>query len=53
MEGSYIYDAIAEKTEILWKCLKCGELKQRNKWTPGNCPSCGAPKSQLVLVDED
>jgi rubrerythrin len=52
-KGDYFYDATADRTEILWKCLTCGELKQRNHWTPGVCPSCGAPKSQFVLVDED
>ncbi len=50
---NYIYDAPADKTEILWKCLICGELKPRNKWVLSACPACGALKSQFVLVDED
>jgi hypothetical protein len=49
----YGYDAITDKTEILWKCLKCGELKPRNRWVLGDCPACLAPKSEFVLVDED
>ncbi len=53
VEGNYRYDATTDRTEILWKCLKCGELKPRIKWVLGPCPSCGAPKSQFVLVDED
>ena len=53
VEGVYRYDADAKRTEILWKCLRCGELKPRNKWALSACPSCGAPKSQFVLVDED
>ena len=51
--GGYFYDARADNTEILWKCLVCGELKARNKWVLSPCPACGAPKSQFVLVDED
>jgi rubrerythrin len=50
---SYRYDANADRTEILWKCLKCGELKPRNKWVLRDCPACGARKSQFVLVNED
>jgi rubrerythrin len=52
-DRNYFYDATVEQTEILWKCLKCGELKQRSKWVLSSCPSCGALKSQFVLVDED
>ena len=52
-EGNYRYDAPADQTEILWKCLECGELKSRIRWVLGPCPSCGAPKSQFVPVDED
>ena len=53
VEGNYRYDASDDLTEILWKCLGCGELKQRDRWALGPCPSCGAPKFQFVLVDED
>ncbi len=53
VDGRYAYDAPADQTELLWKCLRCGELKPRNKWVLGPCPSCGAPKSEFVLVDED
>lgn len=52
-DENYRYDANATRTEILWKCLKCGELKPRNKWVLAACPFCGATKSQFVLVDED
>lgn len=50
---NYTYDAREDQTEILWKCLNCGELKPRNKWMLSTCPACGALKSQFVLVDED
>jgi hypothetical protein len=52
-QGNYSYDANFERTELLWKCLACGELKPRNRWVLGDCLACGAPKSQFVLVDED
>ena len=50
---NYRYDATTDETEILWKCLRCGKVKLRNKWVLSSCHSCGAPKSQFVLVDED
>jgi rubrerythrin len=53
VKENYHYDAAADKTEILWKCLDCGELKPRNDWVLGQCPACGASKLQFVLVDED
>jgi hypothetical protein len=49
----YGYDAVTDQTEILWKCLICGELKPRNRWILRDCPACLAPKSEFVLVDED
>jgi hypothetical protein len=51
--GTYTYDAQLDLTEILWKCLICGELKPRNSWVLDVCPACGASKLQFVLVDED
>ncbi len=51
--GSYVYDAQKDETELLWKCLVCGELKPRNGWVLNICPACGALKSQFVLVAED
>ena len=53
VDVKYKYDASSDRTEILWKCLVCGELKQRNEWVLSSCPACGAPKSEFVLVDED
>jgi rubrerythrin len=53
LEKNYFYNAPGDQTEIMWKCLKCGELKPRNRWGLSPCPSCGAAVSQFVLVDED
>ncbi|HEY5038667.1 MAG TPA: hypothetical protein VIJ93_06300 [bacterium] len=51
--GDYRYDALTDQVELLWKCLRCGELMPRRKVIPEICPSCGAPKTEFVLVDED
>jgi rubrerythrin len=49
----YRYDANQDQVEILWKCLRCGELMPRGSSPPETCPSCGAPKTEFVLLDED
>ncbi len=49
----YRYDANNGQTEILWKCLRCGELMPRGLVVPDICPSCGAPKTEFVLLGED
>jgi rubrerythrin len=49
----YHYDANQDEVEIVWKCLKCGELMPRGAGVPDVCPSCGAPKTEFVLLDED
>ena len=53
LSPGYRYDANQDQTEILWKCLRCGELMPRGSNPPETCPSCGAPKTEFVLVDED
>ena len=50
---NYKYDANTDKVEILWKCLRCGELMPRKEGIHEKCPNCGAPKEEFVLVDED
>ena len=49
----YHYDANLDQTELLWKCLRCGELIPRSFKLPDFCPSCGARKTEFVLNDED
>jgi len=39
--------------EIMWRCLRCGELWYRQAPMPEACPSCGAPREEFVLVAED
>jgi len=51
--SDYRYDANQDQVEIIWKCLRCGELMPRASTVPDVCPSCGAPKTEFVLLDED
>ncbi len=51
--SDYRYDANKDQVEIIWKCLRCGELMPRTASVPDVCPSCGAPKTEFVLLDED
>ena len=39
--------------ELVWRCLRCGELWLRRDAPPEACPNCGAPPEELVLVTED
>jgi len=39
--------------ELVWRCLRCGELWLRQDQPPKACPSCGAPPEEFVLVTED
>jgi rubrerythrin len=49
----YRYDANKDQVEIVWKCLRCGQLLEKVSKLPDVCPSCGAPKTEFVLLDED
>jgi rubrerythrin len=53
LSSDYSYDANKDQVEILWKCLRCGELIPRGPQPPAVCPACGAPKTEFVLLDED
>ena len=39
--------------ELVWRCLRCGELWLREDALPAACPNCGAPREEFVLVSED
>lgn len=51
--NNYNYDANKDQVEIVWKCLRCGQLMPRSNKVLDVCPSCGAPKTEFVLLDED
>ena len=38
---------------IVWKCLRCNHHLPAGSPLPDACPSCGAPKTELALVEED
>ena len=38
---------------IVWKCLKCNHHLPAGSPLPDACPSCGAPKTEFALVEED
>ena len=38
---------------IVWRCLRCNHHLPAGSPLPDACPSCGAPKTELALVEED
>ena len=49
----YEYNAVSDLRELMWKCAKCGELIHRKNGVPDACPSCGAPRRDFSLLEED
>jgi CBS domain-containing protein/rubredoxin len=43
----------AESMQLVWRCTDCGYLLTRAEQLPDECPDCGAPKEDFVLVTED
>jgi len=38
---------------IIWRCLKCNHHLPAGEALPEKCPNCGAPRTELALVEED
>ena len=38
---------------IVWKCLECNHHFPAATEVPEKCPSCGAPRTEFALVEED
>jgi len=38
---------------IIWRCLRCNQHLPAGEALPDACPNCGAPKTELALVEED
>lgn len=38
---------------IIWRCLRCNHHLPAGEALPDACPSCGAPRTELALVEED
>ena len=42
-----------ESMQLVWRCTDCGYLLTRAEQLPDQCPDCGAPRENFVLVIED
>jgi len=38
---------------LMWRCGECGEMGELDDNLPESCPSCGAPKEDLMYWTED
>lgn len=39
--------------ELVWRCMTCGEMGTISDELPDACPSCGAPREELMYWTED
>jgi hypothetical protein len=51
-------EALAPSTDtgsmtIVWRCMKCNHHFKAGDELPESCPSCGAPRTEFQLVEED
>lgn len=53
MQSGQIVAGRAESMQLVWRCTDCGYLLTRTEQLPDECPDCGAPKENFVLVTED
>jgi hypothetical protein len=38
---------------LMWRCAECGEMDELDEGLPESCPSCGAPREVISVVEED
>ncbi|MFD1600821.1 DUF7130 family rubredoxin-like protein [Halobellus rarus] len=38
---------------LMWRCSECGEMDELDEGLPESCPSCGAPREAISVVEED
>lgn len=38
---------------LMWRCGDCGEMDELDEGLPESCPSCGAPREAISVVQED
>jgi CBS domain-containing protein/rubredoxin len=53
VQSGQIVSARAEAMQLVWRCTDCGYLLTRTEQLPDECPDCGAPRENFVLVTED
>jgi hypothetical protein len=41
------------RAELTWGCYDCGEIGPLREGLPEECPSCGAPRTELYYREED
>lgn len=41
------------EAELMWRCMECGEMGELEDELPGECPGCGAEKTNLMYWTED
>jgi CBS domain-containing protein/rubredoxin len=53
VQSGQVVSARAEGMQLVWRCTDCGYLLTRAEQLPDQCPDCGAPRENFVLVTED
>ena len=41
------------EAELVWRCTECGKVGEIDEGIPDACPSCDAPREQLMYWTED
>lgn len=52
-QSGQVVSGRTESMQLVWRCTDCGYLLTRAEQLPDECPDCGAPKENFVLVIED
>lgn len=53
VQSGAVVSGRTESMQLVWRCTDCGYLLTRAEQLPDQCPDCGAPKENFVLVTED
>lgn len=53
LQSGQVVAGRTELMQLVWRCTDCGYLLTRAENLPDECPDCGAPKENFVLVTED
>ncbi len=53
VQSGQVVSGRTESMQLVWRCTDCGYLLTRAEQLPDQCPDCGAPKENFVLVTED
>lgn len=53
VQSGQVVSGRTESMQLVWRCTDCGYLLTRAEQLPQQCPDCGAPRENFVLVTED